>query len=51
MTDRVFMTRGTASVRVVREDVERFKAMGYVEPAPAPKAPARKRRTAKAGGE
>jgi hypothetical protein len=51
MTDRVFMARGTASVRVVREDVGRFKAMGYSEPAPAPKSPARKRRTAKAGGE
>lgn len=51
MTDRVFMSRGDAGVRVVQDDVERFKAMGYSEPSTAPKEPARRRRSAKAGGE
>lgn len=51
MTDRVTLTAGEVTVRVIPGDVEWFKALGYVEPAPAPKAPARKRRTAKAGGE
>ena len=32
MADRVTLVRGTATVRVVAEDVERFKALGYSEP-------------------
>ena len=32
MADRVTLVRGTATVRVVEEDVERFKALGYSEP-------------------
>lgn len=32
MADRVTLVRGTATVRVVKEDVERFKALGYSEP-------------------
>ena len=54
MADRVTLVRGTATVRVVKEDVERFKALGYSEPA-KPAEPARKtaarRRKPKAGDE
>lgn len=32
MADRVTLVRGTATVRVVAEDVERFKSLGYAEP-------------------
>lgn len=48
MADRVTLTRGTATVRVVKEDVERFKALGYSEP--ARKATARRQKP-KAGDE
>ena len=33
MADRVTLVRGTATVRVVKEDVDRFKALGYSGPA------------------
>ena len=49
MADRVTLVRGTATVRVVEKDVERFQALGYSEPAPAQKPAARKRRSTKAG--
>ena len=49
MADRVTLVRGTATVRVVAGDVDRFKAMGYSEPAPAHKPVASKRRSTKAG--
>lgn len=42
MADRVTLVRGTATVRVVAGDVERFKALGYSEP--VRKTPARRRK-------
>ena len=48
MADRVTLTRGTATVRVVKGDVERFKALGYSEPEVKTTA---RRRKPKAGDE
>jgi len=48
MADRVILVRDGAVVRVVAEDVERFKALGYAEKRkPAPRKP----RTEDKGGE
>lgn len=46
MADRVTLVRGTTTVRVVAEDVERFKSLGYSEPA---RKTAARRRKPKAG--
>lgn len=54
MTDRVELRRGEVTISVVPGDVEWFTAAGFAEamkPAVKPEATARKRRTAKAGGE
>lgn len=53
MAERKVLVRDGAVVRVIPEDVERFKALGYVEKqAPAQRKPAaRKPRTVSKAGE